>query len=212
MKLIKKQNSGSVLVFALIVLFIGVVAALGITSTTIISQKISGTTGKSVQSFQVADSGAEIFLKTIKDVESSTRLKDLVGLVCDNSTGIMTGNIGTGKDYSIIAYDSDEREIKNCNASISDITKIKSIGTHANTSRAIELAVASDIEGITGGCMNMQMSGLQIVEKYGKGCKDNGTSISGYGCSDVATTGYECGLTFYLGGGSQMWGCTCSKE
>jgi len=172
-----KTKYGSVLVFTLIILFIGVVAALGITSTTVISQKMSGTTGKSVQSFQVADSGAEIFLKTIKDAEDGTLGN--IGFSCNE--GIITGNIGTGKDYSIIAYDSDEREIDNCNTSISDIAKIKSIGTHANTSRAIELAVAaggsgcyvSYKESCTGdSCCIAGFTNEGSVEEWGHCCLD----------------------------------------
>jgi len=136
-----KTKYGSVLVFSLIVLFIGVVAALGIASTTIISQKMSGTTGKSVSSFQVADSGAEIFLKAVKDAEGGdTLLRDL-GLTC--SGGTISGNIGTGKDYDIIAYKLDGSTITNCNTAISDIDKIKSTGTYASTSRAVEMAIAA---------------------------------------------------------------------
>lgn len=189
-----KTKYGSVLVFTLIILFIGVVAALGITSTTVISQKMSGTTGKSVQSFQVADSGAEIFLKTIKDAEDGTLGN--IGFSCNE--GIITGSIGTGKDYSIIAYDSNEEEITNCNVSISDITKIKSIGTHANTSRAIELAVAADeTPGITGGCSVVPTGAgwdqRKVVDKWGEGCKDDAVDYN-LDCEGAQDSGFKCGM------------------
>ena len=144
MKLIEriKNNHGSALVFSLIVLFIGVVAAVGIASTTAISRKMSGTTGKSVSSFQVADSGAEIVLKAIKDADSNAKLSDLGGC----SDGVITGTVSTGKTYSVNFHksgDLDNTFVSDCNVKLTDLDKIKSTGTYGETSRAIEAAVAA---------------------------------------------------------------------
>jgi len=139
-----KKTKASVLVFALIILFIGIAAAIGIASSTMISQKNSINTASSTQSFQVADSGAEIVLNKIKNASDGDTLGSL-GLSC--SSGVITGNIGTGKEYKITAFRIDESNpITDCSASLSDIDRIKSIGSYKNTNRAVEVAVAS------GGC------------------------------------------------------------
>jgi Tfp pilus assembly protein PilX len=127
---------GSVLVFSLIVLFIGVVAALGIAATTLISQKMSGRTGKSVSSFQIADSAAEIVLKKMKDNPSST-----IGGVFACNNGVVSGSIETGKNYQVTFLS--ETATLGCEDNVSEVTRIKSIGTYANTTRAIEAAVAA---------------------------------------------------------------------
>jgi len=141
MKLIKKINSGSVLVFTLIVLFIGVAAALGIASTTVISQKMAGTTGKSVGSFQVADSGAEIVLQKIYKGGFST-ISELG--ICNTGTKVVSDEISTGKEYQVAFFDDSDPAVQlGCDSNISDIAKIKSTGTYASTSRAVEMAVAA---------------------------------------------------------------------
>jgi hypothetical protein len=204
-----KTKYGSALVFSLMVLFIGVVAALGIASTTIISQKMSGTTGKSVSSFQVADSGAEIILQKIYKNEAYT-LKELValgGISCSN--GIISGNIGNSdKTYRITFKDESDNLIASCN-STETIASLKSIGTYASTSRAVEMAVAAGGEGITGGCMVRQATGYLVEGKWGSGCKNNGTSVGEGG--NPEDSAYSCGNTSYNGGGDQIWFYMCIK-
>ena len=136
----QKSNRGSVLVFSLIVLFIGVVAALGIASTTIISQKMSGTIGKSVKSFQIADSGAEIMLKKIKDAN----LTDSISSLGSCSSGEVSGSIagGSGKSYKITFFDNSNSSVQlGCGDIVSKVAKIKSVGSYGDTNRAIEAAV-----------------------------------------------------------------------
>jgi len=172
-----KKTKASVLVFALIILFIGIAAAIGIASSTMISQKSSINTASSVQSFQVADSGAEIVLNKIKNAESDDTLGSL-GLSC--SGGVITGDIGSGKEYKITAFKFDESNpITDCDSTaISDIDRIKSIGSYKNTNRAVEVAVASG-----GGELD-----CQIVSEEGN---PSGDSVS---CpSDYIVTGGGCG-------------------
>ena len=204
-----KKTKASVLVFALIILFIGIAAAIGIASSTMISQKNSINTASSTQSFQVADSGAEIVLNKIKNASDGDTLGSL-GLSC--SSGVITGNIGTGKEYKITTFKIDESNpITDCSASLSDIDRIKSIGSYKNTNRAVEVAVAAGGGGgISGGCL-VRQSVAKVEGTWGSGCKNAGTSV-GVGCGNVAASGYECGNTSYNGGSDQIWFCMCVED
>ena len=147
-----KKKYGSALVFALIVLFIGVVAALGVASTTVISRKMSGATGKSTASFQVADSGAEVVLKKIK--ESTNPSTDLISTLWPSScsSGVVSGSIVSGKDYNVTFFDDADPPIQlQCTDKVSQIAKIKSTGTYGGTSRAIEAAVGQKSKWLYGG-------------------------------------------------------------
>jgi len=141
----QQTKPGSALIFTLIILFIGVVAAVGVASTTVISRKMSTTTGKSVASFQVADSGAEIVLQRMKDVldsDSGATINDL-GITC--SSGTVSGSINSGKEYRVTFLDENGTQLSaGCNASLSDVQKIRSVGTYAQISRAVEAAVAAE--------------------------------------------------------------------
>lgn len=140
----QKTKPASALIFTLIILFIGVVSAIGIASATLISRKMSTTSGKSVASFQVADSGAEIVLQKMKDTldsDSNAKITDM-GMTCSNGT--VTGSISSGKEYEVAFLDENGNQLAGgCSAQISDVQKIRSIGTYAQISRAIEAAVAA---------------------------------------------------------------------
>jgi hypothetical protein len=151
-----KTIKASVLVFSLIILFIGLAAAIGIASSTLTSQKNSLNTASSVQSFQVADSGAEIFLGKLKDADSNATL----GSLFNCTGGVIKGDIGTGRDYTVTAYAiGSTTPIADCNANLSQVDRIKSIGSYKNTARAVEMAVAAG-----GGCkwVNIDSGGTQI--------------------------------------------------
>ncbi|MCX6765710.1 MAG: hypothetical protein NT136_01995 [Candidatus Moranbacteria bacterium] len=145
LKKIKQKISGSILVFTLIVLFIILATAIGIASVTVIERKTAGTTGKSTAGFQVADSGAEVILQKIYKDDSLTDLNSLaasLGTTCSNGT--ISGSISSGKDYTVTFYDdADPAVIVPCGDPVSNVAKIKSVGTYAGTSRAIEVAVAA---------------------------------------------------------------------
>lgn len=188
-----KFNHGSVLVFSLIVLFIGISAAIGIASSTLISQRSSMTTASSVQSFQVADSGAEIFLNKFKSADSDATLGSLGIGSCNSGNGLISGNIGTGRDYEIIAYDINNSPLA-CSASLSSVDRIKSVGKYKNTSRAVEMAVAAGGgEGITGGCRSRADGVIDI--RWGSGCRADNPGVD-QNCN-IAATGYECGTASY---------------
>lgn len=132
----KIKDQGSVLIFSLIILSVILIITLGIASATVIEKKMAGTTNKSIVSFQVADSGAEIILKKIKDVNYS----GLISGLGNCSLNEISGNIGTGSDknYKVTFFDVDGNPLA-CTDEISDINRIKSIGTYGQTSRAVVL-------------------------------------------------------------------------
>lgn len=150
-KLKQKLSRGSILVFTLLIMFILLISALGIASVTVIERKTSGTTGKSIQSFQVADSGAEIVLQKIyKDnLRTVGELAGVLGNCNDNdeTLAVISGSIATGKDFKITFEDNSGNDITSCTDSATQISRIKSVGSYAQTSRAIEVAVAQ-----TGSC------------------------------------------------------------
>lgn len=215
----QKKKKASVLVFSLVILFISLVAALGVASTSLISQKMSGATAKSTASFQVADSGAEIILKKIKDAPGS----QTIGVVfdsCENS--IVGGQIATGKTYQISFMNEDGANL-DCSSLISDIAKIKSVGNYAGTSRAIEAALAAgncecewyesangcitqaDFENNkpTGICQ--RTGGLEALRGYGYIYSTGNNSSAG--CLNYMATLNTCGNNVSI----RYYGCSCEE-
>jgi hypothetical protein len=147
LKTMKKTNkkNASALVFSLIILFIMTTVALGIASITIISMKLSSTTGKSSEAFQIADSGAEVTLKTIKGFrgDSAKTIDDLGS--CNSSSGFakISGNIGSiDKSYIVSFYEKGHNDpTPGCGKKLADLKKIKVVGTYAGTVRAVEVSV-----------------------------------------------------------------------
>jgi uncharacterized protein (UPF0333 family) len=199
-----KKSKASVLIFALIVLFIGIVAAIGAVSSSLISQKSSINTASSTQSFQVADSGAEIILNKIKNASDGDILGSL-GLSCDG--GIITGSIGNGKDYEITAYDMDGNELT-CASDLTQVDKIKSVGSYKNTNRAVEVAVAAggdgDPMGNFGGFFSASNSGCSyanVVNPYTgeKSCPSGYTTTPAFVINNLsACTGQSDQTFFYI--------------
>lgn len=140
----KFNGRGSVLVFTLIVMSVILVSAMGIAAVSVIERRTSSDTGKSTQSFQVADSGAEIMLQKIYK-GSGTYLQDLVSVPANCAGGVVSGDIGnTEKSFKVTFYKEDGTQLINCGTDkIADVRKIKSVGTFSNTARAVEVAVAA---------------------------------------------------------------------
>ncbi|MFA4817992.1 MAG: hypothetical protein WC608_04710 [Parcubacteria group bacterium] len=138
----KKLSRGSILAFSLIIMGIVLAAALGIAAVSVTEQKNAGTTTKSTQSFQVANSGSEIVLKDVKNNPSKT-LNDY-GACASGSGTVSVGDAGiTGGTTSVTFYTDDIGTTLPCGDPISNAVKIKSVGTYAGTTRAIEVALAA---------------------------------------------------------------------
>ena len=97
-----KKHKGSILAFSLIIMGIVLVAALGIAAVSVTEQKNAGTTAKSTQSFQVANSGSELLLQKVKG--QSGQLSLISGLGCSGNS--VTGSVSSGS-YAISFYKQD---------------------------------------------------------------------------------------------------------
>lgn len=207
-KLKQKLSHGSILVFTLLIMFILLISALGIASVTVIERKTSGTTGKSIQSFQVADSGAEIVLQKIYKDNLRT-VDDLVkigGLICSGN-GIISGSIATGKDFKITFEDDSGSDITSCTDSATEISRIKSVGSYAQTSRAIEVAVAAECGS---GAVTFEVAGAP-TEAFSSGDKNDirnfildGGVLSAFFCDSSSSSASDDsgGMQLTLSGGS----------
>lgn len=143
----KQKIKGSVLAYSMIILFVMLSIVLSMSAVAIKDRNSAGTTGDSVQAFQTANSGSEIFLKNYKNLVttnpsiSSMTSSNWSPMSCDNASGNLTGS-----NYSIMLKDSSGTLI-NCktpgSAKISDIAKIQVNGSYGGSTRAIEVAMAA---------------------------------------------------------------------
>ena len=139
------KSKGSVLVFSLIVLSIVLSAALSVAVVNVSNRKSAGSTGQSVQSFQVADSGVEKALKEIYKgsyTDLSTMRASITGsTACSNGSFSFPVSGGT----STITFMDTNNAVIGCTSTTwrDDVAKIKVEGTSAGTTRVIETAVAA---------------------------------------------------------------------
>lgn len=184
----KLSAKGSVLVFTLIILFIILAAAIGISSVSVLERKGAHSTDVSVQSFQIANSGAERILKKIADNSSGT-LNDLG--TC--AGGKLTGSISSGKNYEITFYTSDGLPITDCGITASNVDKIKSVGSYANTARAIEVAVAA--VNLNDLCYCIQLYRAEIAQWGTEQCARIGNyTATAFDASDGTANNHQLGM------------------
>jgi hypothetical protein len=143
-----KLKQGSVLVFSLIVLSILLSAAVAIATVSVANRQSTFSTAKSNQSFQVADSGAELILQQIyKTLPAHASINTLAAALGGGATcagGAITKSGVAGGDIKVSFYDKDDNLI-NCadTAWRSKVVAIKSEGTAGGTTRLVETAVAA---------------------------------------------------------------------
>lgn len=167
-KTINGKKQGSVLVFALIILSIMLMSGLAIVATTITAMKGSASSDKSVQAFQLAESGMEIALKDFKDVSDGSLPADYtigdIGKSSDSACGgdecSATCSDSTLKiklfkpepenpNIEMTFTDSDGMKLA-CDAPILEsavplvfrVKEIKSVGTFQGVSRAIGTGIS----------------------------------------------------------------------
>ena len=146
MKKLFKEKKGSVLAFSLIIMFVLMIIAAGVATVSVKERKMSSDTGKSTAAFQVADGGAEMALKKIKDGWTTVdELSDPAkgGMTCVD--GVISGSLSNG-EYELTFEDSSGALIDTCD-NTDTIASIKSVGKYGETHRAIEVAVAAGAAG-----------------------------------------------------------------
>ena len=158
----KKLTKGSALIFSLIILTFLLAIAISVAQNAVTEEKSASTTGKSLQAFQVADNGSELFLKAIKEANSDDSLLEVLGSGCGDD--YYEGNI-VGGNYKIAFYNSEGDQI-NCSAPLSEVDRIKSVGTFGSTTRAVDVAVAASGSGNVTGSYEIYTEPLSPSTKY----------------------------------------------
>ena len=181
-------SRGSILAYSLILLGIVLVASVGMMAASVTNLRSVSSNDKSINAFQIADSGSQVAIAKIKAADSSARVSSLYASVsaCNNDDPI---NL-LGGNYRLSFYDQSDAKL-GCNDDVSEITSIKSVGAYQDVARAVRVAVAAGGGGVTGGCHFALPSPGTIAERWGQGCKSNGsTAVT---CAQAAETGFECG-------------------
>lgn len=167
-----KTNQGSVLVFSLIVLSLLLSAAISVAIASILNQQSVSSTGKSVQSFQVANSGIELTLQKIYKGNYTTleAMASAMGAVSCIG-GVITKKNYVGGDVRISFFDNDG-SLVNCTATNwrDSVVRIKSEGSAFGTTRVVETAIAAtgSIKILTGN----ETTGFLWVEPLHLWCKN----------------------------------------
>ena len=139
-------QKGSVLVFSLIVLSIILSAAITVATVSITNQRSASSTGKSVQSFQVADSGIELALQKIYKNNYATLSAMATGMGGGASCagGTISKNNVVGGNIKVSFYDNDGNLLTCAATDWRDkVVRIKSEGSAFGTTRVVETAVAA---------------------------------------------------------------------
>lgn len=141
-KLKNKLNiKGSILVATLLIMGLMLVIAMGIASITIQEKKSANVGGQSTKAFQVADSGVEAVIGKIKqDTTGTDPINNSIGTCNDDNT--ITTNVAGGT-AKITFFDGSGNTLDCGIDKLSAVRKVKSVGSYASASRAIEAAVAA---------------------------------------------------------------------
>lgn len=143
----KNNKKGSVLVFSIFVMMISLIIGVSLMSTTVIQRKSTLSTSKSVNSFQVADSGLEYVFWKVREyrADHGGDLQDTVAFElqdifseCSSSGGVVEGNINGG-NYKIYFYPTPgSTTAMACNSRMVRVQKVKSVGTYNGITRSME--------------------------------------------------------------------------
>lgn len=155
------KKSGSVLVFSLFVMMMSLIIGMSLMATSSVERRSTLSSAKSINSYQIADSGIEYAYREIREFrwderggadgdrdledENTDGLDDAFGGDCDDSTGKVSGSVNGG-NFELFFYDSASSitPITTCNgnpANIVRIRKIKAIGEYNNIIRSVEAEV-----------------------------------------------------------------------
>ena len=200
-----KPNKGSVLVFSLIILSIILSAAITVATVSVTNQRSATATGKSVQSFQVADSGIELALQKIYKgtyTSSDSLATAMTGMACSGTT--LTKSDVAGGTVSLTLFDTDGNPINCSDTSWRDkVVKVKSEGSAFGTTRVVETAVAAASTTVY----------LCPNRAHGPAC-DDGQLVSGSwadtACVGQITTQNHCEI-YWFNGGSRSCTNSCAR-
>lgn len=132
--------------FTLFLLAISLFLGMSLIASSITGRRSSIATGKSVHSFQVADSGLEYAFFEIRKYKDSGLMIESAEISdiftgCNSSDGYVEYDTGMGIVNLYFYYDdSGTKKQADCDSNItfSDIEYIKSVGIHNDISRSVE--------------------------------------------------------------------------
>ena len=139
----KQKQKGSALVFALIMLSVMVVVAVGSFSASMIDQETSSDTTKSVSAFQTADTGVEKVSDKIVKNSGVLLTNASIGAVCESGSLFVTGYVDADnkKKYKVELLDGSGAPLPCATAVTSDVGIMKSVGEFGGTVRAVSVSV-----------------------------------------------------------------------
>ncbi|PIP27908.1 MAG: hypothetical protein COX29_03985 [Candidatus Moranbacteria bacterium CG23_combo_of_CG06-09_8_20_14_all_35_22] len=148
-KSLNKKNKGSVLVVTLLILAVILISVLSTTLVAVKERKASMGSAISNKAYQTSEEGIETVMQAITRgnhdyiSNNSNSVNDLRGnlpngLDCDMNTGLLEGT-----DYNVQLLDSASTQIDCYDSTkpVSEIVKIKSVGTSSNSKRAVKALV-----------------------------------------------------------------------
>lgn len=136
----KKTRNGSVLIFTLFIMIVSLVAGIGIISVSNFDRQSSISTVKTVNSFQLADTGLERSLFRIKGVSSTKKINDVPFFSSCMSGEITKIAFNSFGKYTITFYDNNGTKLQ-CTDLIGDIKTIKSVGKYEGINRAVKVTL-----------------------------------------------------------------------
>ncbi len=110
--------------------------AVSIAAVSSREKRLAGVNKNSMQAFQVAESGAEIVMKKMKNASPGQTIRD-VFTTCNN--GKVNGD-AVGGTYTVTFLGQDDK-VLGCDESIEDAMSFKSVGNYSGTLRAIQTAM-----------------------------------------------------------------------
>jgi uncharacterized protein (DUF2147 family) len=160
-----KTKKASVLAYSLIIIAMMLAIVASLSAATILSKKGSSATDASVQAYQTADSGVQLAIKTINGDLNATISDSFSD--CDSGVIKNQNDAGAGQ-YTLSFYDSSDNQIFSCSALVNSISSIKSVGVYKDTVRAVNVAMAAEINIPTGAVVAFDLddcpSGWQLAD------------------------------------------------
>jgi type IV pilus assembly PilX-like protein len=140
----RQAKKGSVLIFTLFIMMITLIIGISLMATSLSGRRSTLSSGKSVNAFQIADSGLEATLVRVKNtINPATDTLDDIFDTCSNSDDKFEGTNISGGEYSVTFWDDADPigQLECDSAFISDIIKIKSVGTYSGATRSVEASL-----------------------------------------------------------------------
>lgn len=234
----KKIARGSVLAYSLILLSILLIVSIGMMSSSIVDLKSLSSNDNSVNAFQIADSGSQAIVASIKK-DNSGNIGDLatrMGLSCSN--GLVESSLLNGA-YRVSFYGDASTAPLSCTDTLSSVTSVKSVGSYRDSARAVSVAVAAgcsqpgqEVVVARGSDKNFSSSDSAKVMNFlggrgnrlsGSKCINSSGAVMVYQGSLGASTGTTVGIEtanyisctsdcFAIGGGTYSGSCSGGWE